>query len=145
MLIGQLPLQPIKNWYVTLFGGLSRELSENQVGINMHSLANTNIVPYHDRVSVKKMEDARVLPLYIRKWFEVVPLDRSRPDALSKSPRGEIVLPEGPGIIGSQVVEWVEREPIILNNVLGKMLKNPADWSKLVVANYTLKKRIPIG
>jgi hypothetical protein len=90
MLENQLPIQPIRDWYVTLFGGRSRELNPDQVGINEQNLGNTNLAPYLDKVSIKKLEGERIVPLYTRRWFEVVPLDESRPDALSKSPTARL-------------------------------------------------------
>lgn len=145
MLLNQLPVQPIKNIYLTIIGGRSEELSNDQIGINKQNLANTNLTPYHDKVTIKRLNGERAVPLYTRKWFEVIPLDNSRPDALSKSPIGEIVLPEGPGIFRKPVFEFADREPVILNNVMTKILKNPADWDKLLVTNYAMKKEILIS
>jgi hypothetical protein len=138
----ELPVQPIKDWYVTLFGGRSRELNHDQVGINKENLEKTDLTPYVDKVSIRRLEGERVVPLYLKKWFEVVPLDRSMPDALSKSPHGEVVLPEEPQIINRpSYYDLNEKEPLILNSVLSKVLKNPSDWSKLLLSSYIMKKK----
>lgn len=140
-----LPMEPIKDWYVTLFGGRSGELNPNQIGINKHNLDNTRLTPYLDKVFIKSLEGKKIVPLYTRKCFEVVPVDRDMPNALSKSPRGEAVLPEEPTIIKRpKYLDLVKKEPIILNNVLSRVLRNPGEWSKLLAANYTLKNRISL-
>jgi hypothetical protein len=140
-----LPIEPIRDWYVTLFGGRSRELEHDQIGINKQHLDNTRLTPYLDRVFIKRLEGEKIVPLYTKKCFEVVPLGRDRPDALSKSPRGEVVLPEEPTIIRRpKYLDLIKKEPIILNNVLSRVLRNPREWSKLLMANYALKKRISL-
>lgn len=140
-----LPIEPIRDWYVTYFGGRSEELNYNQVGINKRALLkNTNLTPYQDKVTIKRMEGERIIPFYTRKWFEIVPLDRDRPNALAKSPRGEAVLPIETTIIKrpSYMDILKTKEPLILNNVLSKVFKDPEDWSKVLSTNHLLKKRI---
>lgn len=141
-MLDQLPIQPIKDWYVTLFGGRSRELTHDQVGINRHNLEGVGLSPYLDRVSIRKIEDRKVVPLYARRWFEVVPLDESTPDALSKSPHGEAVLSEELSTAEGDYLDLAKNEPIILNSVLSGVLKNPDNWSSLLAANCILKKRL---
>ncbi len=117
------PVETVKHWYVTVVGGQSSDLKPNQVGVNMEALAeNTDIVPNEDMVMISKMEGRRV-PLLIKKYFTVVPLDENSPDALLKSPIGEVVL-------SAQVKrEWFLEpieigESVILNNVLSQKYPN---------------------
>jgi hypothetical protein len=117
------PVETIKNWYVTVVGGQSADLKPNQVGVNMEALAeNTDIVPNEDNVMISKLE-GRGMPLLIKKYFTVVPLDEKSPDALLKSPIGEVVFPV-------QVKkEWFLEpvkigESVVLNNVMSQRYPN---------------------
>jgi hypothetical protein len=70
------------------------DLEPGQIGLNKEALAdNTDLVPYQDRVSLSKLDGSGSQPLFAKKYFEVVPLDKACPDALSKSLNGEAVLP----------------------------------------------------
>lgn len=115
------PVETLKHWYVTIVGGQSAELKPNQIGVNKKALAvNTDIVPYEDSVLVSKLENNRPQPLFAKEYFTVVPLDETSPDASSKSPIGELVLP----VLEKQKRDWQEPlkigEPVILNNVLSQ-------------------------
>lgn len=117
------PVETVKHWYVTVVGGQSSDLRPNQVGVNMGALAeNTDIVPNEDTVMISKLE-GRGMPLLIKKYFTVVPLDENSPDALLKSPIGEVVL-------SAQVrKEWFLEpikigESVVLNNVLSQKYPN---------------------
>lgn len=117
------PVETVKHWYVTVVGGQSSDLKPNQVGVNMEALAeNTDIVPNEDTVMISKLE-GRGMPLLIKKYFTVVPLDENSPDALLKSPIGEVVL-------SAQVrKEWFMEpikigESVVLNNVLNQKYPN---------------------
>lgn len=117
-------------------------MKHDQVGINKENLENTRLTPYLDRVFIKRLEGEKIVPLYTKKCFEVVPLGEDRPDALSKSPRGEVVLPEEPVIIKRpKYMDLTKKEPIILNNVLSRALGDPRDWSKLLATNHIFKRR----
>jgi hypothetical protein len=132
----------MRNTYITLFGGRSSELDSNQAGINKYNLRKTNLSPHVDKVSIKKLEGEKIVPLFERRWFEIVPLDRTRPNAFSKSPHGEIVLPEDINLLKRHNYYYIrEGEPLILNNVLSKVLNDPEEWSKLLLANFLLKKK----
>lgn len=115
------PVETLKHWYVTIIGGQSAELKPNQIGVNKKALAvNTDIVPYEDNVLVSKFENNRPKPLFTKEYFMVVPLDETSPDASSKSPKGELVLP----VLEKKKRDWLEPprigEPVILNNVLSQ-------------------------
>ncbi len=115
------PVETLKHWYVTIVGGQSAELEPNQIGVNKKALAvNTDIVPYEDSVLVSKLENNRPKPLFAKEYFTVVPLDETSPDASSKSPIGELVLP----VLEKKKRDWLEPlrigEPVILNNVLSQ-------------------------
>jgi hypothetical protein len=89
------PVETIRHWYVTPFGGFSAELGLFQVGINREALeTNTSLDPELDRVRVTVIGRIR-RPFLFDRFFEIVPLDERHPDALTQSPMGEAVFPEG--------------------------------------------------
>ena len=114
------PVETLKNWYVTIIGGQSGDLKPNQIGVNREALAeNTDIMPY-ENVLISKLE-GRGEPLMTKKYFAVVPLDDASPDATSKSPLGELVLPVQDIEHGRLFPEPFEiGEMIVINNVLGQ-------------------------
>jgi hypothetical protein len=117
------PVETLKHWYVTVVGGQSADLKPNQVGVNMEALAeNTDIVPNEDTVMISKLE-GRGMPLITKKYFTVVPLDENSPDALLKSPIGEVVFPVQ--VKKEWFLEPVEiGESVVLNNVLSQRYPN---------------------
>ncbi len=93
------PVETLRHWYVTPFGGFSSELGLFQVGLNREALeTNTTLDPSTDRVRVTVLGRVR-RPLLLDRFFEIVPLDERHPDALRHSPMGEAVLPEGDGVL----------------------------------------------
>src|SRR5947209_18917544 len=89
------PVETLRHWYVTPFGGMSVELEPFQVGINREALeTNTSLDPSMDRVRVTVLGRVR-RPFLLDRFFEVVPLDERHPEALRRSPMGEGVFPEG--------------------------------------------------
>ncbi len=115
------PIETLKHWYVAPIGGLSTNLNPGQIGLNKEALANnTDLVPYQDRVLLSKLDDMSPRPLFARKYFEVVPLDRTRPDALAKSPEGEAVLPYQIEEKNSSFESFQVGEYVILNGVLSQ-------------------------
>jgi hypothetical protein len=93
------PVETLRDWYVTPFGGLSPELGMFQIGINREALErNTSLDPTTDRVRVTVLGRVR-RPILFDRFFEVVPLDKAHPDALRHSPMGEAVLPEGDQVL----------------------------------------------
>src|SRR5437867_11720899 len=88
------PLETLRHWYVTPFGGHSRELSFYQVGIRRDAIeANTELDPRVDRVRIGLLGQRNVRPYLIDHAFQIVPLDARRPAALAHPPRGAPVLP----------------------------------------------------
>lgn len=115
------PIETLKHWYVAPIGGLSTNLNPGQIGLNKEALANnTDLVPYQDRVLLSKLDDMSPRPLFARKYFEVVPLDRTRPDALAKSPEGEAVLPYQIEEKNGSFESFQVGEYVILNGVLSQ-------------------------
>ncbi len=119
------PLETLRHWYVTPFGGRSLDLSPGQVGINFLALdQNTDLVPNKDRVLISILGRGTARPLYSQTPFQVVALDSSTPDGLERSPQGEAVLPR------EDVWEIVKRphlqprkgEALLLNGVASKVL-----------------------
>jgi hypothetical protein len=93
------PVETLRHWYVTPFGGMSTELGLFQVGINREALErNTSLDPSNDRVRVTVLGRMR-RPILFDRFFEVVPLDERHPDAWTHSPMGEAVFPEGDQVI----------------------------------------------
>jgi hypothetical protein len=93
------PVETLRHWYVTPFGGMSTELGLFQVGINREALErNTSLDPSYDRVRVTVLGRMR-RPILFDRFFEVVPLDERHPDALKCSPMGEAVFPEGDQVL----------------------------------------------
>jgi len=93
------PVETLRHWYVTPFGGMSTELGLFQVGINREALErNTSLDPSSDRVRVTVLGRMR-RPILFDRFFEVVPLDERHPDALLCSPMGEAVFPEGDQVL----------------------------------------------
>ena len=93
------PVETLRHWYVTPFGGLSSELGMFQIGINREALErNTTLDPTTDRVRVTVLGRVR-RPILFDRFFEVVPLDADHPQALRHSPEGEAVLPEGDQVL----------------------------------------------
>jgi hypothetical protein len=135
-------MEPVKDWYVTFFGGRSPELQQGQVGINSENLENTRLTPYVDRVYIRRLSETKRIPLYVRESYEVVPLDEDTPDALSKSPLGEAVLPEEHRTWRRPTAEELRlKEPLILNNVLSRVaMGTPRDVARILTASYILKR-----
>jgi len=93
------PVETLRHWYVTPFGGMSTELGLFQVGINREALErNTSLDPSNDRVRVTVLGRMR-RPILFDRFFEVVPLNERHPDALKCSPMGEAVFPEGDQVL----------------------------------------------
>jgi hypothetical protein len=116
------PIETLKHWYVAPIGGLSADLKPGQIGLNREALAdNTDLVPYQDRVSLSKLDGRGSQPLFAKRYFQVVPLDKACPDALSKSPNGEAVFPGQEYRHKNSFMEPFELgEFVILNGVLSQ-------------------------
>jgi len=87
------PIEPVRDRYVTPFGGVSSDLASGEVGVDAVALAaNTSIAPGRDRVLVSSDLEGRVRPLLLRPLFSVVALGDDRPEASALSPEGQVVF-----------------------------------------------------
>jgi hypothetical protein len=115
------PVQTLKHWYVAPVGGFSPSLEPGQVGLCREALAeNTDLVPFQDKVSLARLWEDRPRPLFMRKLFQVVALDKSSADALAKSAHGEVVLPLEESGKRSWPEDLKAGEMVILNGVLSQ-------------------------
>jgi len=120
---------------VTPFGGTSSDLALSQVGINREALeSNTSLDPLLDRVRVAFVGRARIRPLLMDRFFEVVPLDEHRPDAFARSPGGEVVLAEGDAVVRGYALPRTG-EDVLINNVFGARLNataSPVEFERIL-------------
>ena len=120
------PIEPIKDWYLSPVGGRSEEIGYDEVGLNETAIEeNTDLIPFLDTVVISKFENKKTTPLFFKKFFTVIPVGKERPDALSKSPNGEVVLPPvEPTIIKkSKFMDPISVDDmVILNSVLSKRI-----------------------
>lgn len=123
----RMPFQILKDQYISHFGGWTPELCTDEIGLNKGHLHKTNIAPYVSKVTIRVMDRGSRLPLFFKKLFTVVPLGRETPDALSKSPLGEVVLPED-GRKSKEYSRLKEGDLLILNNILDRQMDEPAHW-----------------
>lgn len=132
------PFETLRHWYITPFGGRSRELGPSQVGINSRALGqNTNLVPDEDRVLISILGQDTQRSLFSRDPFRVIALDPSRPEALGMSPEGEAVLPAEPAweVIRRPYLQPAEGQNLLLNSVTSSLLgKDPREVLASVVA-----------
>ncbi len=121
-----LPIETLRHWYLTVCGGLSPELALYQIGINREALeANTSLDPAVDRVRVAVVGAVR-RPILMDRFFEIVPLDDRKPQALARSPIGEAVFPEGDQVLRPGLSPKPGEE-VILNNVVSTRLVRSPD------------------
>lgn len=122
------PVETLRFWYVSPFGGRSRDLDAREVGINRQALAqNTELKP-KDQVAVGLPGDDPHRPVFFERRFEIVPLD-TRHKAAELSPMGEVVLPD-------RAYDFVDRpglqprlgEAVVLKGVAAKLLDGRPDW-----------------
>lgn len=110
------PIETLRHWYVTPVGGRSPELEPGELGLNREAIVeNTDLIPFEDRVLLSRLEGGSPRPLFARRYFRIVPLDRSKPDALSKSPRGEAILPD------NETCPIKVGEMVVINSVLSRV------------------------
>ncbi len=141
------PVETLRHWYVTPFGGRSLDLRKGEVGINSEALdQNTNLVPDQDRVLISILSNSSVRPLYTRSAFSVVALDPSRPDGLEKSPHGEAVLPveEVWDIVRRPHLQPTHGQPLLLNSVAWKVFgKDPSELMETILVQALRRKHSP--
>ncbi len=130
------PLETLRHWYVTPYGGRSRELDLDQIGIRKFALeANTELDPTVDRVRVGLLGERNTRPLLIDRTFELVALDETRPEALAKSPLGEAVLPEADEVVRHPFRGPTTGDSILINGVMAKrLLSDPEALAKALEA-----------
>lgn len=101
---------------------MSPELGLFQIGINRKALeTNTCLDPSSDRVRVSVMGRNRPRPIFLDRFFEIVPLDERHPDAFRRSPRGEAVLPEGDEVVRGYDPPRAG-DDVVLNSVITQRL-----------------------
>lgn len=118
------PVETLRHRYVTPFGGRSDDLQPGQVGIHAWALnQNTTLVPDQDAVLISIVGDGVPRPLFTQRPFQVVALDRTRPDGLQKSPHGEAVLPFQ--ALGDEIrlphLQPTHGQPLLLNGVTARI------------------------
>lgn len=128
------PIETIRYWYVSPFGGRSSDLEDGQVGVNRGALErNTELEP-RDPVAVAVVGKSPERPLFLVETFEVVPLDERKPEAAGLSPLGEIVLPDA-------LYDFVRRphlqprpgEAVVMKATAAKLLAQPPAWLEEVL------------
>lgn len=82
---------------------------------------NTTLDPEQDRVRVTILGRGGLRPILFDRFYEVVPLDERHPEALRRSPRGEVVFSEGDEVLRGEEAPRIGDE-VILNNVLSARL-----------------------
>ena len=87
------PIETLRFWYVSPFGGRSLDLASDQVGLNRQALAKNTELDPEDRVAIGLPGSDPDRPWFFQEQFEIVPLDE-RHKAANLSPSGEVVLPE---------------------------------------------------
>lgn len=141
------PVEALRHWYLTPIGGQSPELEPGEIGLNREALAkNTHLVPFEDRVLISKLEGGKAKPIFTRRFFRVVPLDEASPEALSKSPKGEAILPLEERDTLSET--FAVGEIVVLNGVLSqrhqggfasaidRLIRNRSDLPSLEVRRW---------
>lgn len=130
------PIETIRYWYISPFGGRSRELTSDQVGLNREALTrNTELEP-EDWVTVALVGNTPERPWFFQHRYEVVALDARKPGAGELSPRGEVVLPQ-------QAFDFVKRphlqprvgDAVVLKGTAAKRLIGSPDWLKELLGN----------
>ena len=88
----EFPVQPLRDRYLTPYGGCSTDLYPWQVGISAHALRRNTRLANGARVLVSAELGGQPRPLFSRALYEIVALDASAPDAARLSPHGEAVF-----------------------------------------------------
>lgn len=87
------PVQPLRDRYLTPYGGCSTDLYPWQVGILASALRRNTRLAHGARVLVSAELGGRPRPLFARALYEVVALDpKDAPEAAGLSPHGEAVF-----------------------------------------------------
>lgn len=123
------PIETIRYWYVSPFGGRSRELAANEIGVNRAALERNTELESKDRVSVGLSGDDPDRPWFFQRPFEVVPLDERLPSAAELSPRGEVVLPDPPfDFVVRPHLQPELGDAVVLKGTATKRLDDHPEW-----------------
>jgi hypothetical protein len=137
-----LPVETLRDWYVTVCGGWSSDLRLDQIGINRHALeTNTSLDPETDRVRVTILGHVR-RPVLMDRFFEVVPLDEGHPNALRHSPIGEAVFPEGDDVLRRDGAPH-PGDPVLLNNVVRRLSSLPDSEEFARILQEAFRREFP--
>ena len=89
----EFPVSPLRDRYLTPFGGCSTDLYPWQVGIAADALRRNTRLASGARVLVSAELGGHPRPLFARAFYEVVALDpQDAPEAARLSPHGEAVF-----------------------------------------------------
>lgn len=142
------PVETLRHWYVTPYGGTSPELGVYQIGIRREALeANTSLDPLVDRVRVSFVGRARSRPLILDRFFEIIALAEDRPDALARSPHGEVVFPEGDSVVRRYEPPQLG-DDVLLNGVITRrlgVLPDSAAFAEILTAVFREMQGPPRG
>ena len=129
------PIETLRFWYVSPFGGRSTELAADQVGVNRDALTrNTELRP-DDRVTVGLPGADPERPVFFVDTFVVVSLDATRPGAAELSPNGEVVLPDAvPESVGPSAHRLRLGDPLVLKGTAAIQFSEPPEWLRELLA-----------
>ena len=131
------PIETIRFWYVSPFGGRSPELAADEVGVNGEALRRNTELESRDRISVGVSGDDPGRPWFFQRSFEVVPLDARLPQAAGLSPQGEVVLPEGEFDFALRPdLQPRLGDAVVLKGTAAKRLDPDPEWLAEVLRNH---------
>jgi hypothetical protein len=119
----RLPIETLRDYYVTRFGGFSEELAEGEIGINATALELNTHLERATAVLLMKIHALTRVPLHFRRMFTIVPVDESMPRAFAHTPQGQAVLSPWDAVEGGwrEHYDLLEGDEIIINST-------PAKW-----------------
>lgn len=82
----------MRDIFVAPFGGFATDLAAGEVGLASDALARNTTLAGDEHVLVTTDLGGRATPLFAKPFFRVVPLDAARPEALRRSPLGQVVF-----------------------------------------------------
>jgi len=136
------PFETLRRCYVTLFGGVSPDLLENQVGINHEALKGNTELDVFDRVAVGVLGEGRTRPFFMERLYNVTALDDTKPDAVAKSEFGEAVFSVGIDRTRKPFDTLKEGRLIVLSAVLADPDARDRGWRLDLLAKALRELRI---
>ncbi len=125
------PVHVTRQKYITIVGGHSSLLKENQIGLNVKAIISRTNFSGGDEVIIDSLENSpknSSRSLYSREVFEIIPItDFHDSRLLSMSSDGEAVLSEECSI------ETKAGDEIELNSGVNEL---PKDWPLKLIKNY---------